>query len=225
MACDDYRDDLIDWLYDEAAPLVRRRAEAHLLGCEACAEEMAAFRRVRRGLTAWRVPERASAPALAAAPAAPAATRLLPIAAAAVLALGAAWALSGSEVRAGGGTLAVTFGRAAAPLEDRIAAALAAAEARHEARIASLRKDLGAAPTGDAALLEQVRQIVRESEARQAVATAAGLSDLAERTEEQRRYDIAQMSAGLSYVEGKTGLQVARTTELMGHVLQASQKR
>ena len=33
------------------------------------------------------------------------------------------------------------------------------------------------------------------------------------------------MSAGLSYLEGKTGLQDARTTELMGHVLQASQEK
>jgi hypothetical protein len=33
------------------------------------------------------------------------------------------------------------------------------------------------------------------------------------------------VSAGFSYLEGRTGLQVARTTELMGHVLQASQKK
>jgi hypothetical protein len=32
------------------------------------------------------------------------------------------------------------------------------------------------------------------------------------------------MSAGLAYLDGKAGLQAARTTELVGHVLQASQK-
>jgi glycosyltransferase involved in cell wall biosynthesis len=46
-----------------------------------------------------------------------------------------------------------------------------------------------------------------------------------ERAEAQRRYDLARVSAGLSYLDGKTGQQVARTTELMGYVLQASQKR
>ena len=34
---------------------------------------------------------------------------------------------------------------------------------------------------------------------------------------------MAQVGAGLSYLEGKTGLQAARTTELMGKVLLASQ--
>jgi hypothetical protein len=33
------------------------------------------------------------------------------------------------------------------------------------------------------------------------------------------------MSAGLTYLDGKSGLQAARTTELVGHILQASAKR
>jgi hypothetical protein len=75
------------------------------------------------------------------------------------------------------------------------------------------------------AALADVHRLIRESEARQAVLFDAGLRTLAERSEAQRRDDMAQMTAGLSYLEGRTGLQVARTTELMGHVLQASQRR
>jgi hypothetical protein len=46
-----------------------------------------------------------------------------------------------------------------------------------------------------------------------------------ERSEAQRRLDLARMSAGLSYLDGRTGQQVARATELMGAVLQASQQK
>ena len=76
-----------------------------------------------------------------------------------------------------------------------------------------------------AVALDDVQRLIRESESRQAVLIDAGLRDLAERTDAQRRQDLAQISAGLSYVEGRTGLQVARTTELMGHVLQAAQQK
>ena len=68
-----------------------------------------------------------------------------------------------------------------------------------------------------------MRRLIKQSETRQAAAFAAGLTELQERSEAQRRVDMAQMGAGLSYLEGKTGLQAARTTELMGKVLQASQ--
>ena len=72
-------------------------------------------------------------------------------------------------------------------------------------------------------LLREVARLVHESETRQSAAFAAGLNELADRTESQRRVDFAQMSAGLSLLESRTGLQAARTTELMGKVVLASQ--
>jgi hypothetical protein len=81
------------------------------------------------------------------------------------------------------------------------------------------------APERDEQLLSRVRDMIRESEARQGVILGASVAQLRDQTDAQRRYDLAQVGAGLSYLEGKTGLQVARTTELMGHVLQATQKR
>ena len=41
----------------------------------------------------------------------------------------------------------------------------------------------------------------------------------------RRRVDMAQVAASLSYLDGRHGEQLARTNELMGYVLQASQKR
>ena len=67
--------------------------------------------------------------------------------------------------------------------------------------------------------------MIRQSEARQDVRVMARLAALSERAETQRRYDLARVSAGLSYLEGKTGQDMVRTTELMGQVLQASQKK
>jgi hypothetical protein len=67
--------------------------------------------------------------------------------------------------------------------------------------------------------------MVRQSEARQDARFSARLAAFGEEAETQRRYDLARVSAGLSYLEGKTGQDVVRTTELMGYVLQASQQK
>jgi hypothetical protein len=75
------------------------------------------------------------------------------------------------------------------------------------------------------ATLARVARLIEDSEARQAVLVGASMASLREEADARRRYDLAQVGAGLSYLEGKTGLQAARTTELMGHVLLAAQKR
>lgn len=53
----DKRERLMDYLYDEAAPVDRREVEEHLESCGDCRTEMRAFRRVREDLLAWDVPE------------------------------------------------------------------------------------------------------------------------------------------------------------------------
>jgi hypothetical protein len=67
--------------------------------------------------------------------------------------------------------------------------------------------------------------MLARSERRQGEVLRAGLAELAERTEAQRRYDLARISAGLSYLDGRTGQQIARTGELMGVLLQASEAK
>ena len=83
-----------------------------------------------------------------------------------------------------------------------------------------------AAPVrSDDELLRRMEEMIRASESRQEARFSSRLAAVSEQAETQRRYDLARVSAGLSYLDGKTGQDVARTTELMGYVLQASQQK
>ena len=216
MQCETFRDDMLSVLYGEADPAEAARFEAHRSRCAACAEEVAALRRLRKTLPAWSVPDR---------PRARSGARRwgwLAAAAALVLALGGGLALSGAHFQYARGPFAVSFGHSG---ED-VCALLAEQERRHLQELAALETRLApAVPHDDAALVARVEAMIRDAEARQALALNATLRDFGEQTEIQRRYDLARVSAGLSYLEGKTGQQVARTTELMGYVLQASQQK
>ena len=219
MDCDAFRDDMMDLLYGEASPAVTRRMEEHEAACSRCREEVASFRRLRRDLAAWRVPAELGATAPGRARARP----YLAAAAALVLLLGGGLVLRGSEIRYEQGRLAFRLGRGSGPAE--VQTELAAQEARHRQEMQGLRLSLASSRRGDDQLLRTVQEMIAQSEARQAGLFTAGLERLEERTEARRQYDLAQVGVGLSYLDGKAGLQAARTTELMGHVLQASQKR
>jgi hypothetical protein len=216
MACEEFRDAMLDVLYAEAGPADAGAWEAHERGCAPCREELRALRGLRRDLAQWQPPVgrglAVGAPG----------RRSLAAAAAVVAAAATALALAGTEVRVAAGGVTIRIGRA----DDAAAAALRAQAERHRVELAALSARQARPAASEAALgVADVRRLIRESEARQAVLIDAGLRDLAERTDAQRRQDLAQISAGLSYVEGRTGLQVARTTELMGHVLQAAQQK
>jgi hypothetical protein len=208
MECTNVRDELIEVLYGEAAPDAARRVEEHCAGCAACREELDGLRRLRQDLPAWKVPETRRTlfrrPALI--------SPWLPAAVAAALFLSL------------GGVVGLTLA------ESRFRRLLDEREARHQQEITALKASVAApvssvSSEGDDAMFLRVQDLIRQSELRQAAALNASLSDLSERTDAQRRYDLARVSAGLSYLDGKTGQNVARTTELMGYVLQASQKK
>lgn len=218
MDCDAYRDRMLDVLYGEAGDAERRAVEEHQAACASCREELAAFRRVRRELSAWKLPVPARARA---------GIRVWPgLAAAAVviLALGAVAASGGAELRRDAQGWTLRLGRGAS---SGLEARLAEQDARHRAEIAQLRASLVRTPEapGSGEALAAVREIVRQSEARQDARLQDAVSQLSDRVETQRRYDLAQVSAGLSYLEGKAGLHAARTNELVGQVLLASQER
>jgi anti-sigma factor RsiW len=226
MLCSLIRDDLLEVLYDEAPPATSARVEEHLAVCPACRDDLDSLRAVRGDLVRWTLPPGLGEPA-------PAAGRtrtwawLGAAAAGLVLALGGALGLSGSELSYNDGTLAFRLGRGPEPVD--VQRLLAEQEERHRQEIRALAATRAPAPArigrDDEALLRQVEQMIRDSEARQAALLGASLGDLSTRAEAQRRYDLARVSAGLSYLDGKTGEQVARTTELMGYVLQAAQER
>jgi hypothetical protein len=220
MDCQEVREDRMDVLYGEASPEAQRRVEAHHASCASCREEFEELRSVRHALGSWRLPEQPRSLTQA--------RRLRPLyglaaAAALLLALGGALRLSGAafEYR----TDAVTVRLGGGDLDGRFAAQ----EARHQREIQELRVSLDQARTAprptEAALLAQVQQLMQENEQRQAVRFQSSLEELAARAEAQRRYDLARVSAGLSYLDGKTGQHLASTSELMGYVLQASDRR
>jgi hypothetical protein len=204
MACEEFRDRMLDVLYGEGEPAGMGELEAHQQECAECRDELRALRGLRRDLRAWTVPAlpRAARRAVLGAPA------WLPVAAGLALAVAGAAALVSAHSRA-----------------EAVRTELARHEDRHRAEMAALQQRMAAAPPAGEATLEDVRRLIRESEARQTLVLDASVRALAERTDAQRREDLAQVSAGFDYIEGRTGLQVARTTELMGHVLQASQRK
>jgi hypothetical protein len=219
MDCDAYRDDLLALLYGEGGDAAARRFEAHQGSCAECRREMAELRRLRGDLAAWRLPE-----SLHGAPAAAPRLRRLPLglaaAAALILALGASLRLGGAELRRDQAGFSLRVGRGPD------ARAMAEIEQRHRAEIAAVRAELAALrPPDERQLLTAVADMIRESEMRQEGARLDSVRSLREHAAAQRQYDLARMSAGLAYLDGKAGLQAARTTELVGHLFQASQQK
>lgn len=219
MDCSEIRDDMLDVLYGEGGPAVARRVEAHRAACAACNAEMEALASTRKTLQAWKLPELPHR-----AVARPWGWRGLAAAAGIALALGAGLGLSGSSVRYEDGRVSFRLGRG----DDKdIRGLLLEQERRHQQEIAVLRTSLpvvgesGSEPR----VLARVRDMIRESEARQALLLTSSLQDLADESDRQRRYDMARISAGLSYLDERNGKHVAQTTELMGYVLQAAQKK
>ncbi len=240
MQCTITPEEILDVLYGEADAATRERVQRHAASCAACAEELQALGTVRARLQEWTLPPALQPRKLA--------FRLPPVwqtlAAAAVLLVSTAvsFALVGAEVRFDDGRMSFRLGRPAAGSSDDVRRELAALEARHRAQIAELRASIppvpslnvapvAAGPAGAAAVrsldpevLRQVQALLQESESRQMRSINAQLADLRVRQERQRRYDLAQVGASLAYLDGKTGHDVARTTELIGYVLASQQK-
>lgn len=218
MDCSELKDDLIDVLYDEAAPAVVLRVKTHAESCGPCREEIAAFTEVRKHLADWRSPSRTiDAPARRRLPSA------LRMAAAAAVAVGA-MAASGARAHLERGSLQLGWG---SEPSQAFQAALAAAEARHSREIEALRATL-AVPrdrVDQEEVVQRVAQMIRDSESRQRQALNTTFADFVATTERRRRLDLARVGAGLAYLDGKNGQQVARTAELMGYLIQASDKR
>jgi hypothetical protein len=204
---------MMDVLYGEADAGVRARVEEHLAACPTCREEMARLRALRRDLGAWRLP--------VARPSFTPRGVVLPhwLAAAAVLLLGFGTAL--------GVTGYASLRRALVAQEAR--ADELERQQREAVRALAAMREIRPATLASAALLASVDaridEKLRANESRQGERLEQRLVDWEERAEAQRRVDMARVAASLSYLDGRHGQQLARTNELMGYVLEASQKR
>lgn len=200
-------------LYGEADTATTAAVEEHLAGCGACRDEMAALGRLRRDLAAWTVePGRISGP-VAVAP-----KRPLPLwlsaAAALLLGLGVGLALMGYvSLRR---DLAAQEARAL-ERERHYQEEIAVLQARLAERTAAIDPEHLYARVDD-----RVSEGLRQSEERQSDLVQARFADWSGRIDAQRRLDLARVAAGLSYLDGRQGQQLARTNELMGYVLEAA---
>lgn len=219
MDCDDFRDRMLDVLYDEADSETVESLRAHTAACAACGEELASLKAVRASLKAWTLPRLPRTVRRFAAP-----RYFWAAAAAAVLAvgLGGAAGLAGLEMRVDRGPISVHVGwTPEAPVPVATQPRLAETAPIQPVNLS----EMSAPRVDDEAILRQVEQLIRQSEMRQRAAYETSLASLEQRTTLQRRYDLASISAGMSYLDGRTGQHTARTTELMGQILQASSRR
>lgn len=206
--------DKLEVLYGEADVATRARVDAHLEACAACREEMKALGALRRDLGRWRLP--VARPGFT--PRGVVVPHWLAAAALVLLAFAATLGVSGY----------VSLRRALAAQEARAALV----ERQQRESLGALQASLARTPVSavDAeALVARVAAGLDErfkaSEALQAERLDQRFASWQERAEVRRRVDMAQVAASLSYLDGRHGEQLARTNELMGYVLQASQKR
>ncbi len=170
---------------------------------------------------------------------------------AAVLVVAVGVSVANIEVRYGAGGVVVTSGwlrpagvtpagpgvgqqtvaarPAAAPSAEAWRTELAALEAR-------LRQDLQVRPASqvvaapaagagltEAQLLARVRELLDQSEERQRRDFAIKLTQAVREMDTQRRVDLVRVQEGLGQLEGRTGLEVARTNEVLRYLMKASQ--
>jgi hypothetical protein len=228
MDCSDFRDDMLDVLYGEASEDVAARFATHAESCAACRDDLSGLNGVRQDLQAWGDESAQPAPRRYWPQ-----MRGLAIAASLLLAFGAGFLVSHTEVR--DGAVAVRF-RDGAPPSGDFPQDLVRQTAENRAAIEALKVSFSGAPgtsggalpaggrasSSEEALLRKVQEMIRASEARQQVVMQTSLSELGQQSDAQRRYDLARISAGLSYLESKTGADVARTNELMSHLVRVA---
>jgi len=215
MECDKAVDealqgDKLDVLYGEADAAARARVSAHLESCGACREEMAGLGALRRDLGRWRLP--------LARPGFTPRGYVVPswLAAAALFLMAFAGTVGAS------GYLSL---RRALQAQEARAALL---ERQQRETQAALQAQLARTPVSAAAdqdLMQRVDARLSSSDELQRARLDRLFADWQEQAEVRRRVDMAQVAASLSYLDGRHGEQLARTNELMGYVLQASQKR
>ncbi|MEQ1760167.1 MAG: hypothetical protein ABL986_17765 [Vicinamibacterales bacterium] len=231
---------LIGYVYDDDVQDATAVA-AHVATCATCAEEVRALQSTRDELQTWTPPEAVlgfqfvstqQAPPTVLRPARwwrqPLPAWAQVAAAVALFGAGAALgALRGSAVTPAGISTAVTSAPASgvAPVS---AGDLAALEARLRAELAPR----GAAPApviaashDDAALMQQVRTLIGESERRQQQELTLRTAELVKDVDAQRRGDLARIERTFGQMEGTTGVRADQQQQLLNYLMRVSQRQ
>ena len=239
LTCEAMRDDVVALLYDDGDLAERSRARDHLAQCVPCRAEYAELKGVRKTLGGWNLPLAQPLPQ------ARASARWFPVglAAAAGLILGIGVVGAGRNVFFQGSaeTTAAHPARSSSATQARLVShdelqdLLRTQQSRHQAEIANLRRSFiqGAeASTSPGAPLKTasnaspatIERLLKASEERQARMFEARLAGLRTESDLQRQYDMAQIAAGLAYIDSRTGADAARTSELMKNLVRVTAK-
>ncbi len=244
-SCEALRDDIIALLFDDGDLAERSRAREHLAQCVPCRAEYSELKGVRKIMGDW------SLPAAVPLPRSPVQARWFPagLAAAAGLVLGIGVAVAGRNAFvAMSANPATVAGRpasgpatgGAAPSSqyasyDQLQEMIREQESRHQTEIDDLRRALTQAPdlsappgaefkAGSNPSTVAIEKLLRASEQRQAQMIEARLAGLRTENDLQRQYDMAQIAAGLAYIDSRTGADAARTSELMKNLVRVTAK-
>lgn len=239
LSCEALRDDIIALLYDDGDHAERIRARDHLAQCVPCRSEYTDLKGVRQALGGWTLPITPSLPQ----PRARASVSWFApgLAAAAGILLGIGVAVLGSSTFFPATREPIAQTAPASPASagqfvsyNEIQDLLKQQEERHQAEIADLRQTLTqvaetAPQTTVARTVSNMspsafESLLKASEARQARMFEARLAGLRNESELQRQYDMAQIAAGLAYIDSRTGADAARTSELMKNLVRVTAK-
>jgi Putative zinc-finger len=240
LSCEAFRDDIIALLYDDGDPKERIRAREHLAQCVPCRTEYSDFKGIRKVLGGWTLPVAAALPHSPARASSSWFPASLAAAAGIVLGIGVAVAGRGflfpasakETVAASASVNPTAVGQSVS--YNQIQDLLEQQEARHRAEIADLKQTLarvaeaapqaGATRTISSMSPTTLETLLKASEERQARMFEARLAGLRNESELQRQYDMAQIAAGLAYIDSRTGADAARTSELMKNLVRVTAK-
>lgn len=240
LSCEALRDDIIALLYDDGDQAERIRARDHLAQCVPCRAEYSELKGVRKALGGWTLP--------LAQPVSQTHRRAMVswfpagLAAAAGILLGIGVAVVGRSTFSA--DPAATSAAAVAPSSPAVPGQfvsynemqelLKQQDARHQAEINELRQTLTQVaettpPSSGVRTVSNIspsafESLLKASEARQARMFEARLAGLRNESELQRQYDMAQIAAGLAYIDSRTGADAARTSELMKNLVRVTAK-
>jgi anti-sigma factor RsiW len=227
---------LVSYLYDECSPEERRAIAAHLLRCNACAEEVAGFERTREHVAGWTPPEvklgfsmvadmnRQSDP-----PEAHWWQRPLPVwaqaaAAAAIFGIGLSLGVARGSMGPTADRLPAQAAVARPSAAPTVSATdLAALEQRLRAEMIEMQTSSAPQTTGESQLLERVRALIQESEERQQRELAFRSAQIMRDVDAQRRVDLAQIERTFGQMEGTAGVQVEQNRQLLNYLMRVSQ--
>ncbi|MCA1562526.1 MAG: zf-HC2 domain-containing protein [Acidobacteria bacterium] len=239
---------LVGYVYGELTQTERRAFDAHLTSCAECRDEADGLRATRAHLGMWSPPGPEFGFRIVRGAAAPASapqfrfTRAWGLAAAAVLVLAAAAAIANVEMRYGDGGLVVRTGWRQADASST-APTPAAADSTLQAdlqvilqRLGKLESAVGREPAGagvvtaadrsgvsESDLRRRLREIVKESEARQQRELALQMAQVISDVDAARRSDMLRMQQGLMQLQGVNDAEIVKNREMWNHVLRIAQ--